>query len=435
MNSLVALVGRPNVGKSTLFNRLVEKRQAIIYEEPGITRDRQYGEVEWCGQQFTLIDTGGYLDADMDTWSAPIRKQVLIALEEADLLLFLLDSKAGLLPEDHTIANLLRKTNKAVLLVANKVDHGNRSLEASAFYALGIGEELFEVSAVSGSGTGELLDAIKAHLPAQEPAPPPDLPHIGILGRPNTGKSTLLNALLGKERSIVSEQAGTTRDAISALYQHFNKKLVLVDTAGIRKRAKVKDQVEFFSTLRALSTLQHVDVCLLLIDAQLGLGAQDLHLLSLAHRYHKGIVLCVNKWDLIDKDSHTHSKWSQSLAENLGEMSYTALHFCSAIHKKGIYQLLEEAIRVYERRKKHISTSQLNDHLLPIIERKPPPARKGKQIRVKYVTQLRKSYPHFIFFANLPQYVEPAYERFMMRILRENFDFEGVPLVVSFRKK
>ena len=433
--SLVAIVGRPNVGKSTLFNRLTERRQAIIFEAPGSTRDRQYGEVNWCGHQFTLIDTGGYLDNDTDPWSAPIRRQVLVALEEADILLFLLDCKTGLLPGDESIAHLLRRTNQRVIVVVNKVDHAARALEVASFYKLALSDQLFEVSAINGSGTGELLDEIVTHLPSSSTSDHAALPEIGILGRPNTGKSTLLNALVGQERTIVSEQSGTTRDAISVLYKQFGKELILVDTAGIRKRAKVKEQVEFFSTLRALSVLQNIDVCLLLLDANLGLQAQDLHLLSLAGRYHKGLLLCINKWDLIQKDTHTQSLWVKKLTAQLGALSYAGLHFCSALHKSNIYQLLEHALSIYHQRKRHISTSQLNEQLLPVIEQRPPPARKGKRIRIKYITQLKKPYPHFIFFANLPQYIDKGYHRLMVRSIRSAFGFEGVPVSVSFRKK
>ena len=438
MPPVVALVGRPNVGKSTLFNRLVERRQAIVYEEPGITRDRQYGEVQWCGTEFTLIDTGGYIDKNLDQWSAPIRTQVLRALEEADVLLFVLDCRAGLLAEDYTLAELLRKATKPLLLVANKADNTTPALEASVFYGLGLGRGLFEVSAISGRGTGDLLDAVQAQLPSREQATEstePQLPRLVILGRPNVGKSTLLNTLVGDARSIVSEEAGTTRDALSVHYNRYGKELLLIDTAGIRKRAKVKEQVEFFSTLRALSALQHADVCLLLVEAGLGLQAQDLHLLALAHRYHKGILLCMNKWDVVEKDTHTQQKLIAQAQQQLGELAYVPICFCSATEKRGVYQLLEKGLEIHAARQQRIPTSELNAKILPVVARHPPPAHRGKAVQVKYITQLKKSYPHFIFFANHPQKIGTAYLRFIQRKLREQFGFVGVPLVVSFRKK
>ena len=438
MGSLVALVGRPNVGKSTLFNRLVEKRQAIMYEESGVTRDRHYGEVEWSGRRFTLIDTGGYLARDEDQWSKLIRTQVFIALEEADVLLFMVDCQVSLLPEDQVLAEVLRRLGKPIVIVANKADNYKLSMEASGFHALGLGADIFDVSSVSGSGTGDLLDAIDALLPVQEEVSDEvlaRLPRLAILGRPNVGKSTLLNAFVGAQRSVVSGEAGTTRDALTVHYKHFGKEFLLIDTAGVRKRAKMKGQVEFFSTLRALSALQACDVCLFLIDAQLGLEAQDLHLLDLAHRYHKGILLCVNKWDTVAKDTHTQKKWVQSMQTGLGALAYVPIWFGSAVNKQGIFQLLEQALVVYEARKQHVSTSKLNEYLLPLIHQTPPPAHRNKKITIKYVTQLKKTYPHFIFFTNSPQYIPSTYERFLTNSLRRQFGFLGVPLSLSFRKK
>ena len=438
MSTVVALVGRPNVGKSTLFNRLVEQRQAIVYEEPGVTRDRQYGEVQWCGKQFTLIDTGGYLESDVDRWSAPIRAQVQEALSEADLLLFILDSRSGLLAADHTLAELLRKISKPILLIANKSEQIVQSIAAADFYTLGIGEELFEVSAVNGAGTGDMLDAVLSHLPKEEyltDSLDQQLPRFVILGRPNVGKSTLLNTLVGKNRSIVSEEAGTTRDALSTHYKHYGKELLLIDTAGLRKRAKAKENIEFFSSLRAISALQKSDVCLLLIDAREGLRAQDLHLLSLAERYHKGILLCVNKWDLVPKDTHTQAYLRKEMQQQLGELAHLPIHFCSATEKQGIYQLVEQGLSVYVARKQHIPTPELNTKLLKRLTETPPPAYRGKPTHIKYITQLKKPYPHFILFANRPQYIPLSYGRFIQKCLRKQFGFGGVPLLISFRKK
>ena len=436
MSRLVALIGRPNVGKSTLFNRLTASREAIMDVEEGITRDRHYGEVEWIGERFTLIDTGGYLDQDIDQWTALIREQIHHALQEAQLLLFLLDTSTGLLATDYALAKELRKLSKPLLLVANKSDNHKLLLAAEGFHELGIGLGLFPICALNGSGTGELLDAVVEQLPQAKALVASEAPRVALLGRPNVGKSTLLNTWLNAPRSIVSDTAGTTRDAIEAPYKAFNKNLILIDTAGLRRRAKVKESVEFYATLRALSAMERADVCALLIDAtQHSLSSQDLHLLSLAHRRHKGLLLVVNKWDLIQKDSSTQRVWIKRLAQQLGNLSYIPIVFVSAIQKQRIFNILEKVERIATLRASHLSTSALNQTLLPLIENTPPPVRKGRRISIKYITQIQRPYPHFLFFANFPQYIEPNYARFVEKMLRTHFDFYGVPLELSFRKK
>lgn len=436
MANIVAIVGRPNVGKSTLFNRLVERKQAIMDDQAGVTRDRQYGYAEWVGKHFTVIDTGGYVEGSEDIYEANIRGQVKEALQEATVILFMVDCLTGLTDYDQAIANLLRTVGKPVFLVANKADSYEKSLNASEFYALGLDSEIYNVSSATGGGTGELLDDVVKLFPEDDPANPDEgVPRIAILGRPNAGKSSFLNALVGKERSIVTELAGTTRDAINTRYKLFGKDFILTDTAGMRKKSRVKEDIEFYSVVRSIQALQDSDVCIVVVDAQRGFEAQDMQLVSLAHRYKKGIMIMVNKWDLIEKDEKTHDKFRKEIESKLGEMQYIPIIFTSVLKKQRIFQAIELAMNVYENRHRKISTSKLNDAMLPEIERYPPPAWKGKYIKIKYVTQLPTYTPSFAFFCNLPQYIRAPYERYIEGKLRQHFDFKGVPLKIYFRKK
>lgn len=435
MANIVAIVGRPNVGKSTFFNRLVEQRQAIMDDMPGVTRDRHYGYAEWIGHFFTVIDTGGYVTGSDDKFEKEIRRQVEIALEECSQVIFMVDCKDGLTGYDKEFANVIRRSKKPVLLAANKADTPEKSLQASEFYELALGE-VFPVSAENGGGTGELLDELVRHFtsPGTED-PNAGIPKIAILGRPNVGKSSLLNVLLGQERSIVTKEAGTTRDAIHSRYKLYGKDFILIDTAGIRKRAKVKEDVEFYSVLRSLKALEDCDVCIVVIDAQRGLESQDVNIIVLAQKQGKGIVLMVNKWDLIEKDSKTSETFKKDLLEKLAPIDYLPVLFASALTKQRIFQVMEKAVTVFANKTKKVPTSELNAALLPEIARYPPPAIKGKLIQIKYITQVSAKTPSFAFFCNLPQYVQVAYTRFLENRLREKFDFEGVPVRLFFRKK
>ncbi len=434
MANIVAIVGRPNVGKSTLFNRLIEKRRAIMDNEPGVTRDRHYGYGEWSGKHFTVIDTGGYVTGSEDKFESQIRQQVEIALDECSVALFMVDTHSGLTDLDKDFANVLRASNKPVYLVANKADTTERIHESAEFYELGMGE-VFPISAANGSGTGELLDKVVAEFEEGEEDPEGGIPRIAILGRPNVGKSSFLNALLGKERTIVTDEAGTTRDAVNTRYKLYGKDFILTDTAGIRKKSKVKEDIEFYSVLRSLQALQDSDVCVVLLDAERGLESQDMNIISLAHRYNKGVMIMVNKWDLIEKDSKTADQYKKALQEKLGLLDYIPVIFTSVIRKQRIFQAIELAIEIFENKSRKISTSQLNDVMLPEIERNPPPAIKGKYIKIKYITQLPGSVPTFAFFCNLPQYIKAPYERFLQNKMRKHFDFTGVPIRLFFRKK
>ena len=436
MGNIVAIVGRPNVGKSTLFNRLIEKRQAIMDDVSGVTRDRHYGYAEWCGKYFTVIDTGGYVTGSQDKFESEIRKQVKLAIEEASAVIFVVDCKDGLTGFDKEFANVLRTSKKPIFLAANKADTPEKSMLASEFYALGLEGEIFPISAENGSGTGELLDAVVAVFPS-EGVEDPDagIPKVAILGRPNVGKSSFLNALLGTERSIVTDEAGTTRDAIHSYYRMFGKNFILIDTAGVRKKGKVKDDIEFYSVLRSLKALEECDVCIVIIDAERNVEAQDVNIITLAQRQGKGIVLMVNKWDLIEKDSRTSEKFKTEILEKLAPIDYLPIMFTSVINKQRIYQVMEKAVAVYENKTKKVPTSKLNDTILPLIERTPPPSMKGKMVQIKYITQVTARFPSFAFFCNLPQYVQPSYQRFLENRIRENFDFEGVPIRLIFRKK
>jgi GTPase len=434
--NIVAIVGRPNVGKSTFFNRLIEKRQAIMDNMPGVTRDRHYGYAEWIGKYFTVIDTGGYVLGSEDKFESEIRKQVKLAIDEASAVIFMVDCKDGLTGFDKEFANVLRTSKKPLFIAANKADTPDKTLHASEFYALGLDAEVFPISSENGSGTGELLDALVSTFPS-EGVEDPDagIPKIAILGRPNVGKSSLLNALLGEERSIVTDEAGTTRDAIHSYYKMYGKNFILIDTAGVRKKGKVKDDIEFYSVLRSLRTLEECDVVIVVIDAERGMESQDVNIISLAQRQGKGIVIMVNKWDLIEKDSKTSDKFKKDILEKLAPIDYVPIIFASVLNKQRIFQVVEKAVLVFENKTKRIPTSQLNNAILPEIERYPPPATKGKLIQIKYITQVNARFPSFAFFCNLPQYIQESYQRFLENKIRQNFDFEGVPVRLIFKKK
>jgi len=436
MANIVAIVGRPNVGKSTLFNRLVEQRQAIMDNISGVTRDRHYGYGEWIGKYFTVIDTGGYVIGSEDKFESEIRKQVKLALDEASAVIFMVDCRDGLTGFDKEFANVIRASKKPVFLVANKADTPEKALHANEFYALGLGEEIYAISAENGSGTGELLDDLVKVFPSEGLEDPnAGIPKISILGRPNVGKSSLLNALLGTDRSIVTDEAGTTRDAIHSHYKMYGKDFILIDTAGIRKKSKVRDDIEFYSVLRSLRALEESDVCIIVIDAERKLESQDVNIISLAQRQGKGMVIMVNKWDLVEKDTKTADAFKKDILEKIAPIDYIPVIFASALHKQRIFQVVEKVVEVYENKTKKIPTSKLNELLLADIERYPPPAMKGKFIQIKYITQVKARFPSIAFFCNLPQYIQPSYERYLENRIREHFDFEGVPVRLIFRKK
>lgn len=434
MANIVAIVGRPNVGKSTLFNRLVEQRKAIMDNESGITRDRHYGYAEWTNKHFTVVDTGGYVQGSNDVFESAVRQQVQIAIDEASVILFVVDCKDGLTGLDKDFASVLRAARKPILVVANKADNVPSALMMHDFYPLGMGSP-YPISAASGTGTGELLDEVIQHFQDKVSLEAEPLPKVAILGRPNVGKSSFLNVLLGEMRSIVTPIAGTTRDAIDTAYKLYGKQMVLTDTAGIRRKAKVKDNIEFYSVMRAIGALQETDVCVIMLDATQGLEGQDINLISLAHRYKKGLVILVNKWDLIQKDSHTVETYKKELLKKLAPLDYMPVLFTSTVKKQRIYQAIEKTLEVYESRRKKIATSALNKVMLAAIERYNPPAIKGKHIKIKYVTQLPIHTPVFAFFCNLPQYIKPPYRRYLENQLRSNFNLEGVPITLVFRKK
>ncbi len=435
MANVIAIVGRPNVGKSTFFNRLVEKRQAIMDDMPGVTRDRHYGYAEWTGKFFTIIDTGGYVTGSDDKFESQIRKQVEHAIEEAIAVIFMVDCQTGLTGYDQEFANIIRKSKKPVFVAANKADTPNKSAQANEFYQLGMGE-VYPISSENGSGTGELLDELVKVFPS-EGVEDPDagIPKITILGRPNVGKSSFLNVLLGHERSIVTDEAGTTRDAIHSHYKMFGNDFILIDTAGIRKRAKVTEDIEFYSVLRSLRALEDSDVCVYIVDAERGLESQDVSLISLAQKQGKGMVIMVNKWDLVEKDSKTSDKFKKEIEDRLKPIDYLPVIFASVLTKQRIFQVIEKAVAVYHNKTKKVPTSQLNDAILPEIAHYPPAATKGKHIQIKYITQVSAKSPSFAFFCNLPQYIQESYSRFLENKIRANFDFEGVPLRLFFRKK
>ncbi|MDR3351033.1 MAG: ribosome biogenesis GTPase Der [Prevotellaceae bacterium] len=432
---IVAIVGRPNVGKSTLFNRLVGMRQAIVDETAGVTRDRHYGRCEWNGREFSVIDTGGYAVHTEDIFEAAIRKQVLLAIDEADVILFMVDTATGITAQCQLIAGILRRSNKKVIVVANKVDNSSLMFSIHEFHALGLGAP-FAVSSVSGSGTGDLLDEVLKYLPdGHGDDAAQNVPHLAIVGRPNVGKSSLANALLGEERNIVTPVAGTTRDAVSAYYNKFGHEFVLVDTAGLRKRGKAMDDVEFYSVMRSVRAIEHSDVCILMIDATRGVEAQDVSIFNLIIRNKKGCVLAINKWDLVTKETNTMKTVKAAILQRLSPFTDVPAIFTSVTQKQRLLDVLDAAAKVYANRRKRIATSQLNELLLQDIENFPPPAIKGKYVRIKYVTQLPSPSPSFAFFCNLPQYVREDYRRFLENKLRRHFDFTGCPIQVFLRKK
>ena len=434
--SLVAIVGRPNVGKSTLFNRLVGMRQAIVDETAGVTRDRHYGKTEWCGREFSVVDTGGYTSNSDDIFEEEIRKQVVLAVEEADLVLFMVEGATGITDYDNEIADMLRRSGKPVVLAVNKVDSGEKIYDTFQFYALGLGE-VWSISAANGGGTGDLLDAVVKQLPEDDGTADehPELPHITVVGRPNVGKSSLTNALLGKERNIVTPIAGTTRDSIAEHYNRFGHEFMLVDTAGMRKRSKVHEDLEFYSVMRSIRAIEHSDVCILMIDATLGMEAQDMSIFNLIQKNRKGCVLVVNKWDLVEKDSNTMKEYTAALKSRIAPNDDIPIIFTSVLNKQRILNVLEAAQKVYDNYSKKIPTSKLNEVMLPEIENYPPPAWKGKYVKIKFITQLPTRFPSFAFFCNLPQYVRDPYKRFLENRLRENSDFEGCPVQVFLRQK
>lgn len=435
MANIVAIVGRPNVGKSTFFNRLVEKRQAIMDNESGVTRDRHYGYAQWVGKFFTVIDTGGYVTGSEDVFEGAIRTQVAEAMEEASVIIFMVDCHDGLHPLDREFARIVRSIRKPVIVVANKADTAEKSYASAEFYEMGLGE-VFPISAASGSGTGEVLDEVVKYFEEEGNENPEDgIPKIAILGRPNAGKSSFVNALLGKERTIVTDLAGTTRDSINTHYTLFGQDFILTDTAGIRKKSKVHEDIEFYSVMRALQALQDSDVCILMIDATRGLEAQDMNIISLALKYRKGIMVMVNKWDLIEKDSNTMKRFTAEMDEKLGQLTWIPKIFTSVTEKQRIFQAIEMAVKINENRSRKVSTSQLNEAMLSEIEHYPPPALKGKYVKIKYITQLPTRTPTIAFFCNLPQYIKEPYERFLENKLRAHFEFDGVPINLVFRQK
>lgn len=434
MSKIVAIVGRPNVGKSTLFNRLTRTREAIVDEASGVTRDRNYGLSNWNGIDFSVIDTGGYVRNSDDLFETEINKQVVLAIDEADLILFMVDVTYGIHELDTAVASMLRKSGKKVMLVVNKVDNPGRLMEASEFYALGLGD-YYPVSSISGSGTGDLLDAVVENLPTSEAIIMPDLPKVAIVGRPNAGKSSLANSLLGEERNIVTPLPGTTRDSIYTRFNKFNRDFLLIDTAGLRKKAKIDEDIEFYSVMRAVRAIENADICLLLIDATRGFESQDLNIISLILKNNKGLILLVNKWDLIEKDNNTTKNIEREIRSKTAPFTDYPILFISAIHKKRIHKILELIVMVNENRQRKIPTPILNDVMLEIIKETPPPSIKGKHIRIKYVTQLPVYTPSFAFFCNFPQYLKEPYKRFLENRIREHFEFNGVPVRLFFRKK
>ena len=436
MGNLAAIIGRPNVGKSTLFNRLTASKNAIVDEQSGVTRDRHYGKVEWNGQEFSIIDTGGYVTNSDDIFEEEIRKQAMLAIEEADLILFLVDVTCGITDLEEGIADILRRANKKVMLVVNKVDTNERQYDAAVFYGLGLGD-YYTVSSINGSGTGDLLDAILERFPAREQLPDErdELPRITVVGRPNVGKSSLINALTGEDRNIVTPLAGTTRDTIETLYNKYGHLFYLVDTAGLRKKGKVSEDVEFYSVMRAIRAIENSDVCLLMLDATQGTEAQDLNIFRLIQRNRKGIVILVNKWDLIEKNNHTAKQYEESIRSRIAPFTDVPVVFTSVLTKQRLQKALDTAVEVYQNRTKRIPTHQLNEVMRQVIDAYPPPAVKGKYIKIKYVTQLPTLAPSFVFFCNLPQYIRDPYKRYLENKLRENFNFSGVPLQLFFRNK
>ncbi len=434
MGNIVAIVGRPNVGKSTFFNRLIQRREAIVDSVSGVTRDRHYGKSDWNGRKFSLIDTGGYVKGSEDVFEAQIDKQVELAIEEADAIIFMVDVESGITPMDEEVAVLLRKVNKPVLLVVNKVDNNKRLENAVEFYSLGLGD-YFPIASTSGSGTGDLLDALVEALPESEGDEESELPRFAVVGRPNAGKSSFINALIGEERYIVTDIAGTTRDSMDTKYNRFGFEFNLVDTAGIRRKSKVKENLEFYSVMRSVRAIENCDVCLVVLDATRGFDGQVQNIFWLAQRNNKGIVILVNKWDLLDKETNTMRDYEAMIRREIEPFTDVPIIFISVLNKQRVFKAIETAVKVFENRSKKIKTRQFNDVMLPIIENNPPPAYKGKYVKIKFCTQLPTPYPQFAFFCNLPQYVRDPYKRFLENKLRQEFDFQGVPITIFFRKK
>lgn len=434
MSNIVAIVGRPNVGKSTLFNRLIKRREAIVDAVSGVTRDRHYGKCDWNGKEFSVIDTGGYVLGSDDVFEAEIDKQVELAIDESDAIIFMVDVESGITGMDEDVAKLLRKVNKPVFLVVNKVDNGKRAEDAVEFYALGLGE-YYTIASISGSGTGELLDAIVEALPEKEDEQQSELPRFAVVGRPNAGKSSFINALIGEDRYIVTDIAGTTRDSIDTKYNRFGFEFNLVDTAGIRRKSKVKEDLEFYSVMRSIRAIENCDVCLLVHDATRSFDGQVQNIFWLAERNRKGIVILVNKWDLVEKDTMTTKEYEKAIRKEIEPFTDVPIVFISVHNKQRIFKAIETAVEVYQNRTKRIKTSVLNEVLLPIIENNPPPALKGKFVKIKYIMQLPTPQPQFAFFCNLPQYVKDPYKRFLENKLREHFNFHGVPVSVYMRQK
>lgn len=433
MSNIVAIVGRPNVGKSTLYNRLTETRKAIVDDMSGVTRDRHYGLAEWTNKNFTVIDTGGYVANSEDVFEAAIREQVLIAIEEATVIIFMVDVTTGITDLDDEIASVLRKSNKPVFVAVNKVDNYQLQSDATEFYSFGLGE-IYCISSMSGSGTGDLLDEVAKHL-EDDVEESDSLPKFAIVGRPNVGKSSMINALIGKDRNIVTNIAGTTRDSIHIHYNQFGHEFMLIDTAGLRKKTKVRENIEFYSVMRTIKALEEADVVILMIDAAEGIESQDINIFHLAEKNKKGLVLVVNKWDVIEKDHKTAKAFEAKIHEKIAPFTDIPIIFTSVTEKQRIFKTVEAAVKVFENKTKKIPTSKLNDILLPIIEKTPPPAIKGKHIKIKYITQINASSPMFAFFCNLPQYIKEPYKRFLENKLREHFDFSGVPIQIFFRQK
>ncbi len=439
MSNLVAIVGRPNVGKSTLFNRLTHSREAIVNEESGVTRDRHYGTVQWNDYVFSIVDTGGFVPKSKNIFEKEIKKQVEIALDEADLIYFLTDVTTGITDIDYAIADMLRKSQKPVFLVVNKVDNSERIYDAYEFYGLGLSEEIFMISAVNGTGTGDLLDrtieTLKKINPKGAELLQQGVPKFAIVGRPNVGKSSILNALLGEQRNIVTDIPGTTRDSIHTRYTKFGKDFILIDTAGLRRKSKEKEAVEFYSTMRSIRAIEQSDVSLLVIDATEGITAQDLNIFRVIQRRHKGIVILVNKWDLVPKETYTYEDYKNAIYSRIAPFDDVPIVFTSALTKQRLLKAMDIAQKVYDNKKRRIKTSELNNYLLPIIEQTPPPMYRNRPVKIKYITQLPVDYPAFAFFANYPDKIKENYKRFLENKIREKYDFSGVPIEIFFRKK
>jgi len=434
MSNIVAIVGRPNVGKSTLFNRLTQTRQAITDEISGVTRDRHYGKCDWNGYDFSLIDTGGYVEGSEDIFETEIRKQVELAIDEATVILFLVDAKTGITDLDYAIVSLLRKSNKKFVLGVNKVDNKTLLDSSIEFFNLGLGDYI-PLSSISGSGTGELLDEITKHFVHKNENYVSDVPRFAVIGRPNVGKSSFINSLIGKDQNMVTDIAGTTRDSLDTRFNKFGFDFVLVDTAGVRKKKNVHENLEFYSVMRSIRAIEHSDICILLIDAERGFESQDQRIFHIADRNNKGIIILVNKWDLIDKSTETAKEFEEKIKDKLAPFTDIPILFISALNKNRLLKSLEKTIEVFKNRKQKIKTSLLNEVMLKAIEKYPPPAHKGKYIKIKYCTQLTSQSPSFVFFANLPQYIKEPYKRYLENQLRSVFNFEGVPLNLFFRKK